>query len=94
MWLNKGSWNGIRFLKPETVELALTPSTESLNANNPFGLHWQIYNDPIFSHTGSDGTLGSVDPDLNLLVLYYTQSRGNETLYRMSSVINDVISNQ
>jgi CubicO group peptidase (beta-lactamase class C family) len=93
MWMNNGYWNSTRFLDPETVEMALTPSPESVAVNNPFGMHWQIYDDPVFSHTGSDGTLGSVDPSKELLVLYFTQSRGNDTLYRISDVISGVLAN-
>jgi len=91
MWMNNGYWNSTRFLDSTTVQMALEPSPESLSADYPFGMHWQIYNDPVFSHTGSDGTLGSADPSKELLVLYFTQSRGNETLYRISGVINSVL---
>ena len=86
--------NSTRFLDTSTVGIALAPSAESIYSGQPFGLHWEIYDDPIFSHTGSDGTLASVDPSNKLLVLYFTQSRGNRTFYYISDVIDDVLSRQ
>ena len=46
-----------------------------------YGYHWEIYGDDplIFGHGGSDGTLGVAVPAENLLLLYFTQSRGNDT---------------
>lgn len=93
MWMNNGYWNSTRLLSAETVAMALTPSSESIQANKPFGLHWEIYDDPVFIHAGSDGTLGYADPSDDLLVLYFTQSNGNETLYRILSVVDNVLSN-
>lgn len=33
----------------------------------------------IFEHSGSDGTLGWVDPSRGLVLVYLTQSRGQDT---------------
>jgi CubicO group peptidase (beta-lactamase class C family) len=91
MWMNYGTWNSIHFLDSLTVKMALTPSTQSLVAHHPYGLHWRIYDDPVFSHTGSDGTLGSADPSKDFLVLYFTQSRGNSTLGYISDVVANIL---
>jgi CubicO group peptidase (beta-lactamase class C family) len=51
-----------------------------------YGLHWQIMGDaeapgalPLFGHGGSDGTLAVAIPERDVMVLYFTQSRGTTT---------------
>jgi CubicO group peptidase (beta-lactamase class C family) len=55
-----------------------------------YGLHWIVYTDryrsvePPFSagtfeHSGSDGTLAWADPSRGLILIYLTQSRGQDT---------------
>jgi len=55
-----------------------------------YGLHWSVYTDRyrpvappfsagIFEHAGSDGTLAWVDPSRGLILIYITQSRGQNT---------------
>ena len=54
-----------------------------------YGLHWFVYTEnwasggPVtpgtLGHGGSDGTLGFVDPQNELIALYFTQSRGTAT---------------
>ncbi len=42
----------------------------------------------IFGHTGSDGTGAWAFPEQNLMVMYFTQSRGGTTVVRMESEID------
>jgi len=55
-----------------------------------YGLHWIVYTDRyrpveqpfsagIFEHSGSDGTLAWADPSRGLILIYLTQSRGQDT---------------
>jgi len=55
-----------------------------------YGLHWTVYTDRyrpvdppfaagIFEHAGSDGTLAWADPSRGLILIYITQSRGQDT---------------
>lgn len=97
MWLGKGTSNGRRLLKPESVALAVEPhsayvySPDSLARRDRFyGLHWSVISDryrPVaapfsagtFEHGGSDGTLAWADPARDLVLIYLTQSRGQDT---------------
>jgi CubicO group peptidase (beta-lactamase class C family) len=45
----------------------------------------------IFGHSGSDGTAAWVWPDLDLIVLYFTQSRGGLTVLRLEEVIDSLL---
>jgi len=55
-----------------------------------YGLNWEVRTDKyraveapfssgIFSHAGSDGTNAWADPSRNLIIIWITQSRGNDT---------------
>jgi CubicO group peptidase (beta-lactamase class C family) len=55
-----------------------------------YGLHWIVYTNRyrpveppfstgIFEHSGSDGTLAWADPSRGLILIYLTQSRGQDT---------------
>ena len=66
----------------ETVIEALTP-----HESEHYGYHWEIYGEasqlddlPAFGHSGSDGTLAMAIPHHDLMVLYFTQSRGGRTI--------------
>ncbi|MGC4020479.1 MAG: serine hydrolase [Cyclobacteriaceae bacterium] len=77
MWLNKGSYGGIQFFKPETVEL----STSKQYENSSRGLGWDksLFNNPstsiyaspkTFGHTGFTGTSMWIDPEFNLVFVF------------------------
>lgn len=92
MWMNKGKIDDKDFLSEELINKALIPS----RLKNDYGLHWSIYNYnttdtakylPIFHHGGSDGTFAAAIPEQDMIVLYFTQSRGNETEYKFTSMI-------
>lgn len=45
----------------------------------------------IISHSGSDGTIAWAWPDLDLMVLYFTQSRGGTSALRIEEVIDGLL---
>jgi CubicO group peptidase (beta-lactamase class C family) len=45
----------------------------------------------IISHSGSDGTIAWAWPELDLMVLYFTQSRGGTSVLRMEETIDRVL---
>lgn len=92
VWMDSGQDNSIQFLKPETAEKALTPSSLSRSGVAGYGYQWEIYreSDGIFGHRGSDGTLAIAAPKENLIFLYFTQSRGNRTTGQMLSLFFEV----
>lgn len=66
------------------------PPEERRERDRFYGLHWTVYTDRyrpvsppfspgVFEHSGSDGTLGWVDPSRGLILVYLTQSRGQDT---------------
>ena len=45
----------------------------------------------IFGHTGSDGTYAWAWPELDLMVLFFTQSRGSAAGLRLETAIHDLL---
>jgi CubicO group peptidase (beta-lactamase class C family) len=88
-WRHKGVWQGRRLLRAATVAKALTPTP----LYSHYAMHWQIFSEaadhqlPVFGHGGSDGTLAVMIPQKDLMVLYFTQSRGGATVSRMRRLI-------
>jgi CubicO group peptidase (beta-lactamase class C family) len=80
MWLNKGSYGGIQFFKPETLDLFTAKQYEYSRR----GLGWDkpVVNDyqasptsiyasaKTFGHTGFTGTSIWVDPEFNLVFVF------------------------
>jgi CubicO group peptidase (beta-lactamase class C family) len=67
-----------------------------------YGLHWFTWTDrfgmnpsPIsggsFGHGGAEGTLAWADPAQRLIVLYLTQSNGNDTRMHVPRLVYDAI---
>jgi CubicO group peptidase (beta-lactamase class C family) len=97
-----GELDGVRLLQPEMVERALTvhPASRDPAAHGSYGMHWYLYSEPdpddervlrVFGHDGSDGTFGMAVPGLDLVVLYFTQSRGGSTLWRVMSLVRELV---
>ena len=67
-----------------------------------YGQMWMLYLDPdapegtapvAFGHGGSDGTAAWVFPDRDLIILYFTQSRGGATVIRFEETIDRLLIN-
>ena len=91
MWKNGGTSEGKRFLKPYNVTMALTPTKLSMEAGNPYGMHMVRYDDYVFGHSGYDGTIAWVDMQNDLIVCYFTQSRGSETTLMILPAIYEIL---
>ncbi|MBS1681088.1 MAG: serine hydrolase [Bacteroidetes bacterium] len=89
MWLNKGSYGGIQFFKPETIHFFTAKQYETSRR----GLGWDkplvnldngptsIYSSPkTFGHTGFTGTCIWVDPEFNLVYVFLS-NRVNPNMY-------------
>jgi len=94
LWKERGRVGGERLLSTRAVQRALEPGVatrfpttfEGLEVH--YGQLMMLWIDPkrlasdqlvAFGHGGSDGTHAWVWPELDLMVLYFTQSRGNTT---------------
>ncbi len=79
MWLNKGSYGGIQFFKPETLDLFTAKQYEDSrrglgwdkpipgDAGSPTSLYASA---KTFGHTGFTGTCIWVDPEFNLVYVF------------------------
>ncbi|MEW5825572.1 MAG: serine hydrolase [Candidatus Bipolaricaulota bacterium] len=95
LWMDCGVIGDRQLLSPEATRRALTPVSDSKLSGGFHGLRldygqaWIVYvpqDAPegggavaLFGHSGSDGTWAWAWPDQDLLVLYFTQSRGQGT---------------
>jgi len=95
VWMDEGQMSDEQLLSPEATRRALTPVSDSgLPGAFPglrldYGEAWIIYvpedapegkgEMALFGHSGSDGTWAWAWPDQDLMVLYFTQSRGQGT---------------
>ncbi|MBL7848325.1 MAG: serine hydrolase [Cyclobacteriaceae bacterium] len=79
MWLQKGSYGGITFFKPETIELFSTrqfsDSRRGLGWDKPMPGDWgspttRFASAKTFGHTGFTGTCIWVDPEFNLVFIF------------------------
>ncbi|UCF04005.1 MAG: beta-lactamase family protein [bacterium] len=92
VWMDYGKYDGGRILSRSSILEALK---ETSTAN--YGCHWSIYNDSTstkelcsFGHGGSDGTIAIAYPKLDMLFLYFTQSRGTGTLNEFSAAVREI----
>jgi len=79
MLLQKGSYGGHRYYKPETIELFTAkqyePSRRGLGWDKPTPSEWNgpttlFASNKTFGHTGFTGTCIWVDPEFNLVFIY------------------------
>lgn len=80
MWLNKGTYNGKQFLKPETVEMATKIQANSYGEELfGHGYGWFVDEEPlVFRYSGSAGGLGIGYPDENSVIIYLTHCSGGD----------------
>ena len=97
MLLNKGEFNGHRILKPETVELMTTvnqlPEENSGGKGFKFGLGFELHNElkkPVpavsnsaFAWGGMLGTAYIIDPENDLIALFYMNMYKTDPLYSL-----------
>jgi CubicO group peptidase (beta-lactamase class C family)/dienelactone hydrolase len=94
MLLNKGEFNGRRILKPETVEtmtaLNRLPADSGAETGFQFGLGFELHagkkpvpavSDSAFSWGGLFGTQYIIDPQHDLVALFYMNMYGAERMY-------------
>jgi len=95
MLLNKGSFNGKRILKPETVELMTKvnqlPEKNAGGKGFKFGLGFELYNElkkPVpevsnsaYAWGGLYGTNYIVDPENDLIILFYLNMPKQSPVY-------------
>lgn len=79
LWLQQGSFGGLQYFKPETIELFTTKqysdSRRGLGWDKPIQSDWNsptsLYASPrTFGHTGFTGTCIWVDPEFNLVYIF------------------------
>jgi CubicO group peptidase (beta-lactamase class C family) len=83
MFLNGGTYDGKKVLKPESVEAATSPQTQWLYKEEQrrtmtsfYGFGWSVSLNGVYSHGGSDGTFAWIDPARKVIGLVFTQSPG------------------
>lgn len=102
MWLNKGTYGGVRYLKPSTVETFMT--SKSPNSFRGLGFDKPNVENPansstceeapaeVVGHTGFTGTCFWVDPKNDLIYIFLSNrvcpSRNNPNFRRVSARTN------
>lgn len=90
-----------RLLGRENARRAVlsTPLTRLPTERGNHGLHWWLYSDPhdgddvdlVFGGDGSDGTWAMAAPRQDLMVLYFTQSRGGTTMFEVMGHVRRLV---
>ena len=101
MLADGGEVDGKRILSQTGVQRMLTPVSQTTmptglaRLKSSYGQLMHLYNQQrnvkVFGHSGSDGTYAWVWPQQDLIVLYFTQSRGNITMTRMEAVLDSLL---
>jgi CubicO group peptidase (beta-lactamase class C family) len=103
MCMDGGRLGDTRVLSSEAVARMLTPVSEMPlpvgfpDADVRYGQMMILYADAssgrltAFGHNGSDGTWATAWPDRDLMVLYFTQSRGQATGTRLEAQIDRLL---
>ena len=85
MFLNDGTFAGRRVLSKESVKQMTSPQTRPIytkaqakKRKSFYGYGWVVLKDGSFSHSGSEGTYGWIDPNRKLIALVLTQSPGGK----------------
>jgi CubicO group peptidase (beta-lactamase class C family) len=107
LWMDEGTVGGQRILSKEAVRRALKPLSELEDYATGFsglevryGQMWMLFvpqGEPgvgkpvLFGHGGSDGTMAWAWPELDLMILYFTQNRGTITVFSLEQEIERLI---
>ena len=90
LWMDGGIHDGRTLLSPEAIQRGLTPQHPIAmprgfaGRDSRYGQQWIVYapaepsprSGALFGHNGSDGTYAWAWPEQDLIVLFFTQSRG------------------
>ena len=102
MLLQKGSYQGKQYIKPETVELFIKKQSDQSSR----GIGWdtkspegssagQYFSLLSYGHTGYTGTSVWTDPTKNLFVIFLTNrvypTRNNSKLFKVRPLVHDAI---
>lgn len=104
LWMDGGEANGRRILSRDAVARGLTPvspmgyPTGYSGLEVRYGRMWMLWvdaDDPTrvvaFGHGGSDGTYAIAFPEQDLLLLYFTQSRGQSTAIAFERAVDALL---
>ena len=104
LWMDGGNIGVRRLISKEAWSRALAKGSAMRGYPAGFdelalsyGHQWMVYHDKdshepiVFGHNGSDGTYAWAWPKQDLMVLFFTQSRGTETGIELESVIQRLL---
>jgi len=104
LWMDGGTRDGQRLLSQDAVNRALSPGwhigdypTGFGNLALTYGQQWMVYHREgsrqpvVFGHDGSDGTHAWAWPQQDLMVLFFTQSRGTLAGVELESVMHRLL---
>jgi CubicO group peptidase (beta-lactamase class C family) len=89
-FLNGGSYGGVHIISPQSVRRMTTSHTP---AGGPaYGYGWSVDAAGVYSHGGSDGTFGWVDPARGIIGLVLTQTpRGANPRRAFMQLVNRAV---
>ncbi len=105
-WMDEGQVGGRPLISNNAVKRAIKPvsfatlPTGFVGLRSRYGRQMHLYtqetkgNDSsviAFGHSGTDGTYAWAFPKEDLMVLYFTQSRGNITMMRMETAVDTLV---
>ncbi len=102
LWMDEGRGPTGRLLASRSVREALLtePLSRLVESHGYYGMLWYLYSEPdpdddrvlqAFGHDGSDGTWAMAIPQKDLMVLYFSQSRYGETLWKAMALVRQLI---
>ncbi len=110
LWMDGGRVGDRRLLSPEAVARALAPGQPMTNyppslegIDVSYGQQWMVYAEPaaggaprrvLFGHGGSDGTHAWAWPEHDLMVLFFTQSRGTTAGVSLEPILQTLLIDQ
>ncbi|MBD3867600.1 MAG: beta-lactamase family protein [Acidobacteria bacterium] len=107
LWMDQGKTGDRRLLSPEAVERGLETASSMGeypvgfgDLDLYYGQQWMVYAGPgedgspkpvLFGHNGSDGTHAWAWPERDLMVLFFTQSRGTMAGIGLESLLQTLL---
>ncbi len=104
LWMDGGSAGGRRLVSKNAASRALTPGWPIRGYPKGFaglelsyGQQWMVYHRTdskapiVFGHNGSDGTHAWAWPERDLIVLFFTQSRGTRAGLELEATLDQLL---